>query len=381
MKILISLTYYLPNISGVSIYADVLAKDLAKKDQVTILTSKFKNNLLTQEKIGKIYIRRIWSPLKINKGILMPTFPLASLKEVLKTDLVICHLPQLEAVWLALWGKIFRKPIVLVHHCEFGNAPGITKKLIKFLTYFPHYLVYHWADKIVAYTKDYAQHSMFLSKFLTKTEFILPPIILGKKSNKEIKKIAKTIDKKRETKIIGFVGRIGWEKGIDLILKTIPKLKNTFRDFKIVFIGPYKQVIGDKTYQRLKKLFKKYQKWVVLTGPISHEKLVNYYYNFDCLVLPSTNNLETFGIVQPEAMLCGCPVVASNLPGVRTPVGLTSMGKIIPVGNHRRLTKAIIEVIKEKGHFAKKLPLTKKLFDQKLFSIEWDKIVQETLLD
>ena len=379
-KILTSLTYYFPNVSGVTVYAQILAQELAKKHQLTILTSKFKSNLPKKETINKVKVIRVWAPIKINKGVLMPTFPLVSLIEVLKTDLVICHLPQLEAIWLVFWAKLLKKPVILVHHCEFGDAPGIINQFIKLVTYLPHYFSYLWATKIVAYTQDYARHSIFLSKFLNKTEFILPPVIVGKRDQKKIKEVAKKIGKTKDTKIIGFVGRIGWEKGIDVLLKTIPLLKKELGSFRIVLVGPYQNVIGDNTYQKLKPLLRKYRDWVILTGPAPHQELIIYYLNFDCLVLPSINNLETFGIVQAEAMISGCPVVASNLPGVRMPIRLTKMGKIVPVGKPHPLAKAIIQVVKNRDKLEKRKIIAQKVFSRTNFLLNWKKVVQEILL-
>ena len=50
MKILIVLTYYRPHISGLTIYAERLAKAFARRGhQVTILTSQFKKELPSEE--------------------------------------------------------------------------------------------------------------------------------------------------------------------------------------------------------------------------------------------------------------------------------------------------------------------------------------------
>jgi glycosyltransferase involved in cell wall biosynthesis len=378
-KILMSLTYYKPNISGVTVYAEILAKHLTKNYDLTILTSQFKNNLPAIEKENKINIRRMWSPIRIGKGILMPLFPLVALRQVVKHDLVICHLPQLEAFILLFWAKLLGKPSIIIHHCEFGDAPGLFNKLIKYLTYLPHYFAYLLVDEIIAYTQDYAQYSIFLSRFQQKITYVLPPVVIEKKDKQEIKGLKDKYQLNKQTKVIGFVGRIGWEKGIDLLLNTIPQLKKELNDFKIILVGPYQDVIGDKTYFALEQLIEKYNDRVILTGRVDHENLVNYYHLFDCLVLPSTNNLETFGIVQPEAMLTGCPVVASNLPGVRVPVRKTKMGEITPIGNTKDLGKKIIQVVKHKNKYLQHQPTAHKLFSRKQFNKKWNKIINQNL--
>ena len=52
-------------------------------------------------------------------------------------------------------------------------------------------------------------------------------------------------------------------------------------------------------------------------GKLSDDELIRTYQNSDCLILPSINNNEAFGIVLIEALACGLPVIASDLPGVR----------------------------------------------------------------
>ena len=70
-----------------------------------------------------------------------------------------------------------------------------------------------------------------------------------------------------------------------------------------------------------------------------------FYSHIDLLVVPSLNGTESFGLVQIEAMMCGTPVVASNLPGVRQPVAMTGMGAIARVGDADDLAAKMTEVL------------------------------------
>ena len=144
------------------------------------------------------------------------------------------------------------------------------------------------------------------------------------------------------------MGRVGWEKGLNYLFEAVPRIQEELDDFKVVLAGPYQDVLGDNSFKKLKPLINKFKDRIVLLGPVEHEKLVNFYEICDCLVLPSTNNLETFGIVQAEAMVCGCPVVASNLPGVRVPVNLTKMGEIAQVADSQSLANKIVKVLRKK---------------------------------
>ena len=44
-------------------------------------------------------------------------------------------------------------------------------------------------------------------------------------------------------------------------------------------------------------------------------------------------------------MLSGCPVVATNLPGVREPIRMTGMGELVPIKDARALADAIVRVL------------------------------------
>lgn len=330
-RILIGVTYYRPNISGVSEYAKILAEEFSKNNNIEIITARFKKELLKKEKIGEIKIERVdgW---QINKGFFMWRYPILSFKAVKRNEIINCHLPSMEAFWLALWSRFLGKKLIITHHCEFAFGGTLSNKLIAIFSFPSHFLTYFWADKIVAYTEDYAKNSLFLKMFLKKVIYILPPIKIEKETRK------KKLELKNHEKVVGFVGRIAWEKGLTYLIQA---MKNV--NAKLILAGPYKNVVGDKTYEEIKNnLGKK----IELVGAIEHDNLSTFYKNIDCLVLPSINNLETFGIVQAEAMKCGVPVVASNLPGVRVPVQMTGMGEICEIKNVDDLAKKINIVLK-----------------------------------
>ena len=356
-KILLGLTYYLPNISGVTLYAVILAEELVKRNyEVGVVCAKSTPNPSFEKRRG-IQINRIGG-FSLGKGYIMPMYWWRSFWLVKQHDIINCHLPSIESFWLALWAKILRKKLIVTHHCEFNFTGRLSNKLISIITCPIHFLVYMMADTIVAYTEDYAKTSVFLRYFGNKIVYILPPIKIppAPPFNKGGKKhqICKE-------KVVGFVGRIAWEKGLNYLTEAMKQV-----EAKLLLIGPYKDVAGDETYKKLTN--------VELVGPIEHAKLNKYYEQLDCLVLPSTNNLETFGIVQAEAMVCGCPVVASNLPGVRVPVQMTGMGEIAKVADSVDLAKKINIVLKNGKKYYQKIARNLDLFGYKKTVDEYEKI-------
>ena len=170
LKILLGLTYYLPNISGVTQYAVILAEELAKrKYKVEVICSG--NNRV----VNKIKVRGV-NGFSLGKGFVMPSYFYKSYSAVKNNDVIMCNLPSVESFWLALWAKVFSKKLITIHHCEFNFTGTTSNKIISIITYPIHFMVYLMADKITSYTKDYADTSIFLKYFKNKVCYILPPI-------------------------------------------------------------------------------------------------------------------------------------------------------------------------------------------------------------
>ena len=154
--------------------------------------------------------------------------------------------------------------------------------------------------------------------------------------------------------VIGFVARLATEKGVEILLHALPRVLQAYPRARVLFAGQYQNVMGEQAYaQRLEPLLDQHADHWDFLGVLSSEELATFYPNCHVVVLPSLNSTESFGLVQVEAMLCGTPSIASNLPGVRQPVAQTGMGQVVPIGDADGLAQAIIEVLQNRPKYVR----------------------------
>jgi glycosyltransferase involved in cell wall biosynthesis len=116
-------------------------------------------------------------------------------------------------------------------------------------------------------------------------------------------------------------------------------------DVQLDLVGPSEDVIGEDDWKQVLARVGQHRDRVQYHGVKRGHELAHFYAGLDVLVLPSTDRLESFGLVQVEAMLRGVPVVASDLPGMRTPVAVTGMGKLFAPGDAAALASAVADVL------------------------------------
>ncbi len=380
MKILITTTYYLPNVSGITVYIKILAEEMVKLGhKVTILTSWHDTTTKKEEVINGVKIKRLRVWFKIGKGPIYPKLITSSINEIKNSQIVNCHLPQPESVWIALVAKIMGKRLILSHHTDLSFWKGIKNKIIDGGVFACQLVAGSLADKIVSYTRDYAKNSYYLKLFLKKVEEISPPIKFESKINNDlIKKIEKATEGKKY--LIGFCGRVAKQKGIELLIKSTKLLDNRLgkNNYIILMAGPTK-VIGENYYDYLESKYKKIlESKFVFLGNIDRPELVNFYKKIDLLVLPSDDILESFGWVQVEAMKHGVPCVATNLPGMRIPIIKSKMGELFENKNSSDLAYKIILVLERgKQFYQKKSGNRIKQFDYKKSIKEYEKLFKK----
>ena len=330
-RILIALTYYQPHVSGLSIYAERLARGLARRGHaVTVLTSRFHPSLPARERADGVDIIRVPVTTKVSKGVIMPLFPVYAAVLVRRHDVINIHMPQFEAALLALLGRWSGKAVVLTYQCDLRLPAGLFNRAVQRSLGPLNHLAAWLAHRIVTTTADYAQHSSFLTRYAGKVTAIAPLIEMPPVDPAVIQRLGERWGLNGRPRI-GFAARFAAEKGVEYLLQALPQILDAVRDVQVVFTGAFKDTVGEEAYlNSLSPLLRRYADRLVFLDLLSPEEMAGFYSLCDVLAVTSLNSTEAFGMVQVEAMLSGTPVVASDLPGVREAVRRTGMGEIVP---------------------------------------------------
>lgn len=370
MRLLVSVTYYRPYISGLTNTAVILAEDLAKRGHgVRVVTIKHLSDLKSHEDISGVEIVRAKPLIQISKGWISREWFGKIIKGVKWCDAVLVHLPQPEAVFIALLCKLFKRRLVVLYQCDIHLPPGLINRIIESTAYRLNKWTLSWSNKIIVSSQDYAKYSPTLKGFENKTEGVFLPIKRWTINKTNLRKIKGKI---RGEVVVGFIGRMAKDKGIEYLLEAIPLIQKQFlpKKLKVVIAGP-PDPVGENSYKEmLLGLIRKYKDNVVMLGRLAEAEMGSFYKCLDVLVLPSTDSTEAFGLVQVEAMLLGIPVVASDLPGVRIPVKITGMGIIVKPRDIRGMARSVVEVINNPKRYKGGVEKAAKVFaNENSFSI------------
>jgi glycosyltransferase involved in cell wall biosynthesis len=132
-----------------------------------------------------------------------------------------------------------------------------------------------------------------------------------------------------------FVGQLIEQKQVDKLLRALARLPQNI-ELQLVF---HVDLLREKLEQLTRQLG--LQDRVAFLGAKSPAELASIYQQADLMVLPSFG--EALPSVVTEAMLCGTPVVATDVGGIRDQLG--GFGTVVPPGDVDQLAKAIAEVI------------------------------------
>lgn len=383
MKILTVLTYYRPHTSGLTIYAERLAKAFVNRGhEVTVMTTQYDKSLPREEVIDGIRVIRVPVAFRLSKGVIAPTFGMVATRLVWEHDVVQMHLPQFDAPGVALRGRMFGKPAVLTYHCDLHLPSGFFNRLVNAVVDFQNNMAGILADHIVTYTRDYADHSPYLSRYASKLTPILPPVELPDPVPGAVQAFAEEHRVKERHPVIGMAARFASEKGVEVLLDAMPAILEKYPYAQVLFAGQYRDVMGEQAYAaRLMPRIQEYETgghWKFL-GILNPQQMAAFYPNLDVITVPSLNSTEAFGLVQIEAMMNGVPSVPSALPGVRQPVKMHGMGCVAEIGDPASLARAILEVLDEAGKSNKDPSEIARQYDPDTVAVEYEKLFDHLL--
>ncbi len=383
MRILTVLTYYRPHTSGLTIYAERLARALAHRGhQVTVMTTQYDASLPLEEQMDGIHVLRVPVALRLSKGVIAPSFGWVATRLVREHDVVQMHLPQFDAPGVAMRGRLFGKPSVLTYHCDLLLPPGLFNRFVNLVVKWQNNMAGILSNRIVTYTRDYADHSSYLSRYKYKLQTILPPVVLPPADPAAVKAFAERYHTAERRPVIGMAARFAAEKGVEVLLDAMPAVLEKYPKAQVLFAGQYQNVMGEKAYaDRLMPRIHEYEQsghWTFL-GNLNPSEMAAFYPNLNVLVVPSLNSTEAFGLVQIEAMLNGVPCVASALPGVRMPVQMHHTGCVARIGDPVSLADGILKVLSVPQDYRGDIAAIRKAYDPDSVAAQYEQLFQSLL--
>ena len=170
-------------------------------------------------------------------------------------------------------------------------------------------------------------------------------------------------------KIILFMGRLVYEKGIQTLISAMPKILNHYHDAKLLIAGKGGMIDELRNQVNYLGLGNK----VYFTGYLGSKDVQKMYKCADISVFPST--YEPFGIVALEAMLSGTPVVVSDVGGLNEIVDHGINGMKSYAGNANSFADSILTLL-----FDQKLcdTVTKNAISKVKSEYNWTKITNDT---
>ncbi len=321
MKIAQLSPYFYPHLGGVESHVLELSKHLIDLGhEVFVVTTKLEDTK-TEETVEGVPVKRV-EPITI--FLSTPIVP--GVRDVLsKEDYDVLHShspPPLMSFFGVRNAKKKDVPFILTYHCDLEIPHPVGPLIVNlYQRTFGTYTVSK-ADKIITTTTSYGA----TSKAVWHREADIIPNAVDEKRfhpSNDGSQIRKKLGLEDE-KLITYVGRIVYHKGLEYFVRAAKYLKEENVKFLLVGTGDFRSELEDIIKNE------KLEDKVMFAGRVPNEELPNYYAATDIFVLPSVSRLEAFGIVALEAMASCVPVIVSDIPGVRD---------VIVEGKHGLLTE------------------------------------------
>jgi glycosyltransferase involved in cell wall biosynthesis len=308
----------------------------------------------------------------------MPGFPCVIRRLLREHDVALVFTPMLET-WLV--GALAHRagvPMVMAHQGDLVMPRGMWNQTVQRGMDWLLDRGARTADRITILNRDYAEHSAYLRPYLDKVVPIYPPVAIPEARPEAARSWRETLGLAGRP-VVGFAGRWVEEKGFDHLLQAMPLVAERMPEVAFAFAGET-NVVYEAFYECCRPLIEANAGRLHALGLITdRQRLADFYALCDVFALPSRT--DCFAVVQVEAMLCGTPVVVTDIPGAREAVRVTGMGLSVAPGDPGAMAEGLVRVLQEPERFRRPRHEIEAVFDPEETVTAYERLFDELMAE
>ena len=350
MKILMLTWEYPPRVvGGISkVVYDLSHKMVKEGNEVTVVTYKDGDNVKYYENDKGVEVYRVDNYM-IRPNNFIDWIMQLNFNMITKANEIINKNGKFDVIhahdWLVAYSaksikESYNIPLIsTIHATESGRNSGIHDETQRYINDSEWMLTYESSEVIVNsnYMKNEVQRLFGLP--YDKINVIPNGVNLQLFSNVNVDYDFRRQYAMDNEKIILYVGRLVYEKGIQNLIAAMPKILDRYHDSKLIICGRGGMI--DELREQVKYLG--IDNKVYFAGYCDSKKMQKMYKCADVAVFPST--YEPFGIVAIESMLSGTPTIVSDVGGLNEIVehGVTGMKSY--AGNSNSIADSVLALL------------------------------------
>ena len=350
MKILMLTWEYPPRVvGGISkVVYDLSHKMVKEGNEVTVVTYKDGDSVKYYENDKGVEVYRVDNYM-IRPNNFIDWIMQLNFNMITKANEIINKNGKFDVIhahdWLVAYSaksikESYNIPLIsTIHATESGRNSGIHDETQRYINDSEWMLTYESSEVIVNsnYMKNEVQRLFGLP--YDKINVIPNGVNLQLFSNVNIDYDFRRQYAMDNEKIILYVGRLVYEKGIQNLIAAMPKVLDRYHDSKLIICGRGGMI--DELREQVKYLG--IENKVYFAGYCDSKKMQKMYKCADVAVFPST--YEPFGIVAIESMLSGTPTIVSDVGGLNEIIehGVTGMKSY--AGNANSIADSVLALL------------------------------------
>jgi len=256
-----------------------------------------------------------------------------------KINIIHCHLLRSQLTGWIVKILFFPNIVLVFHQHEDLSCQKKFLCLHKIIHRLFFYISSRKVATIIAVSKSVGDNFGWLGRNKGSKIMVLPNPLSPTPSCGNDRRAIRPTKKSTDGAVIGFAGRIVSSKGWRDFLSAAKIVHR--QDKKTTFI-----IAGSGPEQ--KSLLQEIERgglsaWLSYRGHV--EKMIDFYSEIDCLVVPSYS--EACPMVIIEAFANKVPVIAADIPGIAELISDRSTGFLFEKGSTQKLAKMIVSVIRD----------------------------------